>query len=88
MRKIHAKDSVVWLEEGDISSEVGWGSGERLNIHMFGTEELLGTLNSQIFNSIDKFATAVVASARLTFGVFVGSDAAEGFENGWGDEVF
>ena len=55
---------------------------------MFGSEELFGAVDGESFDFINKFAAAVVAFAGVAFGVFVGEDGAERFEDSRGDEVF
>ncbi len=44
----------------------------RLHVGVGRAEQLLGPIDRQGFRDIDKFATAVVALARIAFGVLVG----------------
>ena len=54
---------------------------------MFGAKELLGAINGQLLNLINKFTAAVVAAAGVALGVFVGQNRAHGRENGRADIV-
>src|SRR5262245_29800594 len=55
---------------------------------MFGAEQPPGALDGQALDHVGEFTAAVVAFARIAFGVFVGEDRAGGFQDGLGDEVF
>ena len=48
------------------------GAGVRLYVGVFGTEEFLNPLNSQLFDDIDEFTTTIVAAARVTFRILIG----------------
>src|SRR5215472_5844336 len=60
----------------------------RLHIGMLGAEEFLGAIARQVLDHVDKLAAAIVAAAGIAFGVLVGEDAAGGFENSFGSEIF
>src|SRR5262249_11988361 len=71
----------------EVDSHVGRGAAVRLYVDMLGTEELLGPLDGQALDHVDDLAAAVVALARIAFGVFVGEDASGCFEDRPADEV-
>ncbi len=48
----------------------------RLDVGIVGAEQLLGAFDGQCFDLVHMLATAVVALARIAFGVFVGEAAA------------
>ena len=48
----------------------------RLHVGVIGAEQRLGALNGKLFDNVNVFAAAVVALARITFGVLVGQAAA------------
>lgn len=60
----------------------------RLDVGVFCAEQLAGSIPRQIFDDIDIFAAAVVASSGVAFGVFVGEDGAGGFHDSGAGVVF
>ena len=60
----------------------------RLHVDVFGAEQLFRALAGQILHLVGELAAAVIALARIAFRVLVGEDAAGGFQNGFGGEVF
>ena len=50
----------------------------RLHVGRIGAKNLLDTVNGQLLGHIDVFAAAVVALARIAFGVLIGQLAALG----------
>ena len=69
--QIHAQHCVAWLEHGLIGSVVCLRAAVRLHIGVFSAEKLLDAFARQIFDDVDVFAAAVIALARIAFGVFV-----------------
>src|SRR5262249_61358500 len=51
-------------------------------------DQAVGAVDGQALHHVGEFDSAVVAFARIAFGVFVREDGAGGFEHGLGDEVF
>ena len=51
-------------------------------------EQLLGALDRQRLGDVDPFAAAVIAIARIAFGVFVGHHRALRFQHRAADDVF
>jgi hypothetical protein len=46
----------------------------RLHVDMLGAKELPGAIAGQVFDDIGILAAAIVALARIAFGLFVGKD--------------
>ena len=75
------------VQDGGEGGLVGLRAGVRLDVDVFGLEEFFGALAGEIFHLVGILAAAVVALAGVAFGVFVGEDAAGGFEDGLRGEV-
>ena len=60
----------------------------RLDVRVLRSEELLGAFNGQRLDLINKFTATVPAFAGITFGVFVGQDAAGRFHDRRIGEIF
>src|SRR5207244_6379292 len=82
------EDGVARLEQREKRRLVGLGAGVRLDIGKTALKEPLGALDRQTLGGIDKKAAAVVAPARIAFGVFVGQHRALRLENRARDDVF
>src|ERR1700730_14842740 len=54
---------------------------------MLGSEQFLRAIDSRLLDDVAPFTTAVVALARIAFGVLVGKDRAGGFKHGFTNEV-
>ena len=67
---------------------LAWLPGIRLHIGEAAAEELAGPLDREVFGDVDILAAAVVALARIAFGVFVGHHRALRLHHGAGDDVF
>ena len=79
VRQVHAEDRVAGLNHGGVGRLIGLRSGVRLHVGVLGAEELLGALARQVLDDVGELAAAVVALARIAFGVLVGEHAAGGF---------
>ena len=88
MGEVEPHDGVARLEHGGVGGLVGLRAGMRLHVDVLGAEKLFGAVAGQVLHHVGEFAAAVVALAGIAFGVLVGEDAAGGFENGFGGEVF
>ena len=60
----------------------------RLHVGIGAIKQLHGSVASQIFRNIHKFATAVIALARVSFGIFVGEHRSLSFAHGGGHKIF
>ena len=58
-----------------------------LHIGKFGTKKLLDPINGDTFNFIDMLTSAIVAAARIAFGIFVGQNRSLGGKNVFGDDI-
>ena len=88
VRQIHAQHGVARLQRGHIHGDVRLRAGMRLHVGVLGAEKLLGAVDGQLLGAIHEFAAAVIALARIAFGVFVGEHGARRFEHGLGDQIF
>ncbi len=70
-----------------VSGLVRLGTGVRLDVDVFGVEELPGALPRKVLDFIGILTATVIALTGIAFGVFVGEDAARGFEDGLGGKV-
>ena len=69
--KAHAENGVAWLEDSVEDALVRLAARVWLDVGEFTSEKRLGTINCQVLGDIDKFATAIVALARIAFGILV-----------------
>ncbi len=81
MRQAHAQDGVARLQQRQIHRLVGLGTAVRLDVRVIGAKHLLDAVDRQLFGNVDELAAAVVALARIAFGVFVGQLAALRFHH-------
>ncbi len=86
--EVEAHEGVAGLEHGKKHGLVHLGTGIGLHIGKFATKEFLGAVNRQLLGDINKFTAAIVALARITFGIFVGHDRPLGFQHGPRGDVF
>ena len=80
--EVHAQHRVAGLEEREVHGHVGLRTGVRLDVGVARAEELLGAVARDVFSLIDKLAATIIALARVAFGVLVGHDRADGFDDG------
>mmetsp|Transcript_96733 Transcript_96733/g.269173 ORF Transcript_96733/g.269173 Transcript_96733/m.269173 type:complete len:376 (-) Transcript_96733:96-1223(-) len=78
----HAHDGVAGLQQRKEHALVGLRAGIGLHVGEFGAEELLQTIDGQLLNHVHVLAAAVIALARVAFGVLVGELAALGLHDG------
>ena len=88
VRQIHAEDHVAWLNHRRVRRLIGLRTRVRLNVDIFGAEELLGPLARQGLHRIREFASAVVAFARISLGVLVGEYGPGRLQDGFRGEIF
>ena len=82
-----AQDLVAGGDHGGERGGVGLRAGVRLDVGVFGAEQVLDPVDRQLLGDVDVFAAAVVAAARVALGVLVGQDGALGFHDGARGEV-
>ena len=83
----HAEDRVARLQQRQEHGLVRLRAGMRLDVGELAAEQLLGAVDGQLLGHVHELAAAVVAPARIAFGVFVGEHAALRLEHGGGDDV-
>ncbi|MOA01199.1 hypothetical protein D3C78_1205900 [compost metagenome] len=88
MGQAHAEDGVTGVQQGQVHGTVGLGAGVRLDVGVVGAEQLLGAVDGQLLDLVHMLATAVVALARVAFGVLVGQAAALGLHHALAGVVF
>jgi len=88
MRKIEAEDGVAGLQHRCVRRLIRLRAGVRLDVGVFGVEQRFRAIPGQVFERVGVLASAVVAAARIAFGVLVGEHARGGFEHGFGSKIF
>ena len=83
----HAEDGVARIDQREVGRGIRLRARVRLNVGVVGAEELLGAVDGELLGDVDEFATAVVALARITFGVLVGEHRALRLEHARADVV-
>ena len=86
--EIETHERIARLHQGHEHALVGLAAGIRLNVGEAAVEQAAGALDRELFGDVDELAAAVVALARIPFGVFVGHHRALRLEHGAGDDVF
>ena len=81
MGQAHAEDGVTGLQKGEVDGAVGLRASMRLDVGVVGAEQFLGAVDGQLLDHVDVLATAVVALARIAFGVLVGEHRTLGFHH-------
>ncbi|MNN18096.1 hypothetical protein D3C81_1313010 [compost metagenome] len=81
MGQAHAQQGVAGLQQSQVDRCVGLGTGMWLDVGIACAEQCLGTVNGQLLDHIDVLAPAIVALARVTFGVLVGQLGALGLHH-------
>jgi len=74
LAKIHAKNGIAGLEDGEEYGHIGLGTGMRLHVRIFRVEEFLGSFLRQSFGHVHKLTAAVISLSGVTFRVFVRQD--------------
>ena len=88
MREIHPEHGVAGLQQREVHGHVRLRARMRLHVGVLGAEQRLRALDRERFGDVDELAAAVVALARIAFGVLVRQHRAGGFEDGMADEIF
>ncbi len=86
--EIEAHEGIAGLQQRQKHRLVHLAAGIRLHIGKARAEQLLGALDRQRFDDVDPFAAAVIAVARIAFGIFVGQHRALRFQYRAADDVF
>ena len=75
-RERHAQNRITGPQQTQHHGLVRLGAGMGLDVDPAAIKQLCRTLNCQALGHIDELATAIVASTRITFRIFVGQDRA------------
>ena len=86
--EIEAHEGIAGLQQRQKHRLVHLAAGVGLHVGKAGAEQFLGALDRQRLGDIDPFAAAVIALARIAFGVFVGHHRALRFQHRAADDVF
>ena len=76
VREVEAEQRLPRFHQRLQHRGVGLRAGMRLDVGEVGAEQFLGAVARDVLHHVDVFAPAVVATARITFGVFVGEHTA------------
>jgi glycine hydroxymethyltransferase len=83
-----AEDRIARLRQRQEYGLIGLAAGIRLDVGKIAIEQFFGALDGERLGLIDELATAIVAPARIAFGIFVGKHGARGLEHGAAHDVF
>ena len=87
VREVHAQHRVARLQQGEVHRHVRLRAGMRLDVGVFGPEQVLGAGDRERLGDVDELASTVVPFARIPFGVLVRHHRSGCFENGLAHEV-
>ena len=68
----HTHHRIAGLQQSQLHSHIGLGTGVRLDIGCFRAEQSLGALDTKAFQLIHKLAAAIVTLSGKTLGILIG----------------
>jgi hypothetical protein len=77
----HGEDGVPRLEAAEVHGHVRLCARVRLDIRVFGAEELLRPVDGQLLELVDDFAAPVVAAPRIALRILIRGHAPHGLED-------
>ncbi len=86
-REIEAHEGIARLHQREEDALIGLAAGIGLHIGEGAAEQLAGALNGEFLGDINELAAAIIALARITFGVFVRHHRTLRLKHGAGDDV-
>ena len=86
--EIEAHEGVAGLQQRQKHRLVHLAAGVRLHVGEIRAEQFFGAIDRERLGDVDPFAAAVIARARIAFGVFVGHHRALRFQHRAADDVF
>ncbi len=86
--EIEAHEHVAGLQEREKHRLIHLAAGVGLDVGETRAEEFLGAIDRERLRDVDPFTTAVIAIARVAFGIFVGHHRALRFQHRAADDVF
>ena len=78
--KIQSHKGIARLQAGHDDGHVGLGARMRLHIGIFRIIQLAEPVDGQLLNLVHHLTPTIVAFARIAFRIFIGADAAHGFQ--------
>ena len=70
-RKAHPEEGIARLHHGHEGCLICLATGVRLNICKLAIVNLFETVDCDALDLVDIFAAAIIATSRITFGVFI-----------------
>ena len=70
--EIHSEECVARFEHGLEHCHIGLCPGVRLHVGIFGIKNLFQAVDSKVLGLVNNLASAVIAVARIAFGILVG----------------
>ena len=86
--EIETHEGIAGLQQRQKHRLIHLAAGIGLHVGEAGAEQLLGALDRERLHHVHPFAAAVVAIARIAFGIFVGQHRALRFQHRAADDVF
>ena len=77
----HSQHGLTRLEQGKQDGAIRLRTRVRLHIDEAAPKELLCAIDRELFDNVHELATAIIALARITFGILVREDRALSLEN-------
>jgi hypothetical protein len=87
-RQVETEKGIAGLHQREERSDVGRRARMRLHVRKSGAEQLLDPVDREPLRDIDVLAAAVIATARIALGVFVGQHRALRLQHRAADDVF
>src|SRR5262245_57418160 len=87
MGEVESQNRVARLEQGHVRSHIGLRARMRLDVGMFGGEELLGAIARQVLYYVCELTAAIVTLAGITLRVLVGENGAGSLQHRQADKI-
>src|SRR5208282_1802425 len=88
MRQVQPKNRVAGLQHRGVSRLIGLRSRVRLHVGMFRAKKFLHPLARQSLDHVGKFASAVIALARIPLRILIGEYRPGSFQHSLADKIF
>ena len=79
MSQVHCENRITRFAESEVGREVRLCACMWLYVGVLCAEELFRSIDRELFDFVDHLVSAVVATCRVAFGIFVGQDRADRF---------
>ena len=87
VRQTHTHHGIAGREQREEDRQVGACARVRLDVGMFGAEELLRAVAGDVLDDVDILAAAVIALAGIALCIFIGQNGAGCQQHRLGDDV-